>query len=109
MNASTNLFADVPDQLHDELVTVLFTATNIRVERIVSTGQCSPNGYWYDQPRSEWVMVLKGHAKLRCEDADLPFELRPGDFVNIAAHRRHRVDWTTPDEPTVWLAIHYDV
>lgn len=108
MSVSANLFADVPDQLHDELVSVLLNAANVRIERIVSIGQCSPKDFWYDQPRPEWVLVAKGHAKLRYEDADVTVELKPGDFVNIPAHRRHRVDWTTPDEPTVWLAIHYD-
>jgi cupin 2 domain-containing protein len=34
--------------------------------------------------------------------------LRTGDFVDIAAHRRHRVEWMHPTEPTVWLAVHYD-
>lgn len=108
MNAQANLFADVPVHLHDELVSVILAAENIRIERIVSTGHCSPDGYWYDQPQAEWVLVLQGHAKLRFEDGDTVVELHPGDHLSIPAHRRHRVDWTTADEPTVWLAIHYD-
>lgn len=108
MPPPANLLVDIPEQLSDELVSILLTAANIRVERIISTSHCSPDGFWYDQPQSEWVAVLKGHAKLRFKDSDSVVELRPGDFLNISAHRRHRVDWTTPDEPTVWLAIHYD-
>lgn len=108
MPPPANLFADIPEQLTDELVSILLTAANIRVERIISNGHCSPNGFWYDQPQAEWVAVLKGRAKLRFEDNDSVVELHPGDFLNIPAHRRHRVDWTPPDEPTVWLAIHCD-
>ncbi len=108
MSAPGNLLANVPGHLPDELVTVLLRAGNIRIERIISTGHSSPSGFWYDMPEAEWVLVLKGHAKLRLEIDDEVVELFPGDFLNIPAHRRHRLEWTTPDEPTVWLAIHYD-
>jgi cupin 2 domain-containing protein len=73
----------------------------------VSTGQASPPGFWYDQPHSEWVAVLRGEARLAFEDSAEPVVLKTGDFVDIAAHRRHRVEWTDPDVPTIWLAIHY--
>ena len=66
----------------------------------------SPQGFWYDQEQHEWVVVLSGAAQLRFEDGET-IDMKPGDHVNIPAHRRHRVEWTTPDEPTVWLAIHY--
>lgn len=108
MNTDTNLFADLPEHVANELTAVLLTTSNIRIERIVSTGHCSPDGFWYDQPQAEWVLVLKGHAKLRFEEGDVNVDLKPGDFVNIPAHCRHRVEWTTTSEPTVWIAIHYD-
>lgn len=108
MSAPNNLFADVPQHNQRELVSIILTAANIRIERIVSTGHCSPDGFWYDQPQSEWVTVLTGHATIRFEDDPSVIDLHPGDYVNIPAHRRHRVDWTAPSEPTVWLAIHYD-
>ena len=104
---STNLFADLPQHLPEEMVTTLLEAANVRIERIVSNGHSSAPGFWYDQDRHEWVMVLKGGARLRFEGEEQPVEMRPGDFVNIPAHRRHRVEWTTPDEPTIWLAVHY--
>jgi len=75
------------------------------VERIVSHGHCSPDGFWYDQGQYECVLVIQGAARIEFEDRVL--ELRPGDFINIPAHHRHRVAWTTPDEPTIWLAVHY--
>jgi cupin 2 domain-containing protein len=100
-----NVFENIPPNLPDELFATLLDADGVRVERIVSHGHASPDGFWYDQDRHEWVMVLKGAARLRFEDEAI--ELRPGDCVNIPAHRKHRVEWTTPDEPTVWLAVHY--
>ena len=102
-----NLFADLPAELDDELVTVLAQNKSVRIERIVSTGHCSPAGFWYDQDEHEWVVVLKGEARLQFEDEDTPVTVKPGDCIHIATHRRHRVDWTTPNEPTVWLAVFY--
>ncbi len=102
-----NLFADVPPHLPNELVAVLAESQQIRIERIVSTGHVSPDDSWYDQDENEWVVVLSGEARLRLEHDDEPIELRPGDHVNIPAHQRHRVEWTTPNEPTVWLAVFY--
>ena len=75
----------------------------MRLERIVSHGHSSPEGFWYDQPEDEWVMLLQGAARLEFEDSLM--EMRPGDCLNIPAHRRHRVAWTTPEGPTVWLAL----
>ena len=103
----TNLFADLPTHLDDELVTVLAENKSIRIERIVSTGHCSPDDFWYDQDEHESVVLLKGKAQLQFEDEDTPVSLVPGDCINIAAHRRHRVQSTSQDEPTVWLAIFY--
>jgi cupin 2 domain-containing protein len=101
-----NLFDDLPQQSPEELVQTLICAAGVRIERIVSHGQDSPNGFWYDQSQHEWVVVLKGAARLRFEDGVI--ELKAGDFVNILAHKKHRVDWTTPDEPTIWLAVFYE-
>jgi cupin 2 domain-containing protein len=102
---SSNLFADLPRQLPDELFTTLLEAADVRIERIVSHGHASPEGFWYDQDQHEWVVVLTGAARLRFEDETV--EMRAGDFVDIPAHKKHRVEWTTPDEPTIWLAVFY--
>jgi len=103
---TANLFADLPAHLPDELFATLLDAADVRIERIVSHGHASPEGFWYDQDQHEWVVVLKGAARLRFEDGTV--EMKPGDFVNIPAHRKHRVEWTTPGEPTIWLAVHYE-
>ena len=102
-----NLFADLPTAFPEELIEVLVENQHVRIERIVSAAHTSPEGYWYDQDEAEWVVVLKGEAKLLFEDDDVPILMRPGDHVLIAAHRKHRVQWTTPDEATVWLAVFY--
>ena len=102
----TNLFTYLPTRLPAELTNTLLDTADVRIERIVSHGHASPADFWYDQPQAEWVIVLKGAARLQFEDGTV--EMKPGDFVNIPAHRKHRVEWTTPDEPTVWLAVHYE-
>jgi cupin 2 domain-containing protein len=101
-----NLFSSIPAGVPDELVETLLENKSVRIERIVSQGHSSPEGFWYDQDESEFVVLLKGAARLRFEDGEI--ELSAGDSVNIPAHRRHRVEWTTPDEPTIWLAVFYD-
>ncbi len=105
MTNPTNLFKDLRPDLPNELFSTLLDAANVRIERIVSHGHASPEGFWYDQDHHEWVVVVKGAARLRFEDA--PIELKPGDFIDIPAHKKHRVEWTTPGEPTIWLAVHY--
>ena len=102
-----NLFADIPATIPEEIFQTLLTGSNLRVERIVSYGHSSQDGFWYDQDMSEWVLLLKGAARVRFENADELVEMLPGSFVNIPAHQRHRVEWTDPNEPSVWLAIHY--
>jgi cupin 2 domain-containing protein len=101
------LFTNLPDRLPNELVTALLETAGVRIERIISHGHASPEDFWYDQDQHEWVLVLRGAARLRMKDEEPPIEMKPGDFVNIPAHTKHRVEWTTPDEPTLWLAVHY--
>jgi cupin 2 domain-containing protein len=103
----TNLFAPIPAQITEEIFQVLLSTAHFRLERIVSAGQATPPGEWYDQDTHEWVALLTGSAGLRFEDEPEPRVLSPGDYLLIPAHRRHRVEWTDPARPTVWLALHY--
>jgi len=98
-----NLFADVAPR-DEESVESLIRASGARIERILSRGHASPEGFWYDQEEDEWVVLLRGRARLQIEGR-APLELAPGDWVWLPAHRRHRVDWTDPDVDTVWLAV----
>lgn len=102
-----NLFAHLPTTADAEEFRELLARPGLRIERIVSTGQASPPDFWYDQPQGEWVAVLQGAALLRFADEPEPRRLTPGDWVDIAPHRRHRVEWTDTHGPTVWLAVHY--
>lgn len=102
-----NLFDSLPAALPDEVFETLHKSGDIHIERIVSLGHSSPEGFWYDQEQDEWVVVLRGVARLRFEEQDEAVDMKPGDFVLIPAGARHRVEWTTPDEPTIWLAVHH--
>jgi cupin 2 domain-containing protein len=102
-----NLLSPLPDATAGEAVEPLLTRPGFRLERIVSLGQASPPGFWYDQAESEWVLLLAGAARLRFADEAEPRLLGPGDWLDIAPHRRHRVDWTDPATPTLWLAVFY--
>ncbi len=102
-----SLFDSPPSGGESEELTTLVTAGASRLVRIVSTGQATPEGEWYDQDDNEWVVVLRGRAGLRIAGEDDVRVLSAGDYLDIPAHVRHRVEWTDADEPTVWLALHY--
>jgi cupin 2 domain-containing protein len=100
-----NLYQALPSELPQELTEVLAGRPGLRIERIVSRGQASPPGFWYDQEEWEWVLVLAGRARLRFEETDEVAELGAGDYLEIPPRCRHRVDWTDPSRNTIWLAI----
>lgn len=102
-----NLFTNVPRGAPDEHIAVLLSAAGVRIERIVSHGHASAPDFWYEQDQPEWVILLAGAARLMFDGEEAPRTLTEGDYVHIPARRRHRVDWTDPDQPTVWLAVHY--
>lgn len=101
-----NIHDDIPAELPQEVFTDLLTAGAVRIERILSRGQTSPEAGWYDQDEHEWVLVLQGAGELSFDNGDI-IRLGPGDYLNIPAHRRHRVSWTDPDQTTIWLAVFY--
>ena len=101
-----NLFHSLPDRLDQEALETILSCGSLKIERIISKGHRSPESGWYDQDQNEWVVVLKGSGRLQFENGD-EIQLNPGDYINIDAHRKHRVIWTTPDTETIWLAVHY--
>lgn len=103
-----NLFAEIPDNLPDELIQTLVSANNLRIERIVSQGHRSPNDFWYDQADDEWVLLLQGEARIGFADAE-SVTLKSGDYLLIKAHCLHRVEWTTDETETIWLAVHFKI
>jgi cupin 2 domain-containing protein len=101
-----NLLTSLPDHIDHEQVEEVLSQPNVKIERILSKGQTSPETGWYDQDKNEWVVVLQGAGDITFEDGD-KVRLQPGDHLNIPAHRRHKVSWTDPDSVTVWLAVFY--
>ncbi|GAA0796362.1 cupin domain-containing protein [Marinobacterium sediminicola] len=102
----TNLHDDIPAELPQEVFTDLLNAGTVRIERILSHGQTSPDSGWYDQDEHEWVLVLQGGGELTFDNGD-SIRLGPGDYLNIPAHTRHRVSWTDSELTTIWLAVFY--
>ncbi len=104
--ADGNLFEHLPDSLSRECFDEVLRNRSVRIERILSQGQASPESGWYDQDEHEWVVLLQGGARLAFEDQP-DVELVAGDYLMIPAHTRHRVSWTDPQIITIWLAVFY--
>jgi cupin 2 domain-containing protein len=103
-----NLLTSEPSARDAEVTQTLVAGKGVRLERIVSHGQASPDGFWYDQAEGEWVTVLTGRARIRIADQADAIALVRGDTLLLPARCRHRVEWTDPDQPTVWLALFVD-
>lgn len=103
----SNLFDDIPAAFRAEFTQRLAGKPGIRIERIVSRGHKSPEGFWYDQGETEWVLLVSGGACIQFEENNEIVQMKAGDYVVIPARSRHRIEWTSPDEDTVWLAIFY--
>ena len=107
MNQLNNILKNIPKNLPEELVNILAEGKNFRFERIVSKGHTSPKDFRCDQVENEFVLLLKGEAEILFEDDVKPVRLFEGDYINISAHKKHRVEWTDPKIETVWLALFY--
>ena len=101
-----NIFSAIPDAFDKETFELLAAGGDTRIERIISRGQSSPGSGWYDQSRSEWVIVLRGSALVEYQSGE-EFRLEEGSYLDIPAGTAHRVAWTDPDRETIWLAVHY--
>jgi cupin 2 domain-containing protein len=102
----SNLYDPLPPAGSEEHFSEILSRPGVKIERIVSTGQASGPGFWYDQAHTEWVLLLQGAAGIEFEGEAAPRILRPGDHIEIAPHQRHRIAWTQAAPPTVWLAVH---
>ncbi|MFN3234421.1 MAG: cupin domain-containing protein [Gammaproteobacteria bacterium] len=102
-----NLFDNLPNKLlQDEVFETLHEGNGIKVERIITAGQTTPEDEWYNQENDEWVLLLQGRATLVFENAK-EVNLKAGDYQFIEAHKKHRVSWVSPDEVCIWLALHF--
>jgi len=103
----SNILAGIPQELPNELFSSLFQNKQVKIERIVSKGQCDAKEQWYDQESDEWVILLQGAATLEFFEPAEKKSLLAGDYLLIPAHVKHRVDWTHPEQESIWLAIHF--
>ena len=106
MISVNNLFDAISPELPGEAFEEILRAESFRIERIISRGQASPEGFWYDQETEEWVLLVSGNATLGFDDGR-KVDLKPGDHLFIPRHVRHRVERTDPGQETVWLAVHW--
>ncbi|MBV1919136.1 MAG: cupin domain-containing protein [Pseudomonadales bacterium] len=104
---TNNLFSPLPQDLSSEVFETLAQGSNVRIERIVSMGHSTADNQWYDQDDHEWVILVQGGATIQFADSPTLTHLSPGDYINIPAHTKHRVESTDDNNITVWLAVHY--
>jgi cupin 2 domain-containing protein len=101
------LLEDIPVELPEEIFNTICLSDYVKIERIVSRGHASPEGFWYDQERSEFILIVQGSAGLKIENEREIVVVKTGDYLNIGSHVKHRVEWTDPTCDTIWLAVHY--
>lgn len=102
-----NIYTKIPAIKDKEIFQILLKDKKIKIERIVSQGHVTEKGGWLKEARDEWVMALKGAGRLRFLKGNRSIKLRAGDYVLIPANTAHRVEWTSPLEKTIWLAVYY--
>ena len=105
--AIQNILSELPDASRGEVVLTLLESAGVRLERVVSAGQCTPKGQWLEQDKEEWVLVLAGRGHLSFQGKEDFIALGAGDSVRIPAGTKHRVEWTDTKQKTVWLALHF--
>lgn len=101
-----NIFNNIPDKISEELFSTLLVKGSIKIERIISQGQCSPLKDWYDQVQDEWILLIEGQAEIQFDNDSPVIILKAGDYLLIPAHSKHRLHWTHPEIKSIWLAIH---
>jgi len=101
-----NILNGIPQEVPDEIFERIISSENIRIERIISKGQSSRENFWYDQDENEWLILIRGKARLKFINEEA-IELNKGDYLNIPAHQKHRVEWTDPENVTIWLTVFY--
>lgn len=101
-----NIFSNIPDKISNEIIETILNSEYLRVERIISKGQSSPTNFWYNQSENEWVIVLEGKSMIKFDDESI-VTLHKGDYLFIPAFKKHRVEWTDPNQITIWLTIFF--
>ena len=103
---TSNIFSNIPNKVPEEIFEILASGSNVKIERIISDGHKSDKDFWYNQEQNEFVIVLQGYAEIEFEN-DETIPLTKGNYLNIPAHKKHRVNYTSLNEKTIWLAVYY--
>ena len=108
MNSAEGKFFELPEVLPEEfeLFDSIISNENITIERIISTGQRTPDGQWLQQDKDEWVLLLQGESELSFENGRKK-SLMSGDYVLIPKNQRHRVERTSKEPLCIWLAVYF--
>ncbi len=101
-----NILKNIPKSLPNELFEKILQSKNCKIERIISKGHVTPKEKWYDQNENEWIILIKGSAELLLEN-NKTIKMQEGDYINIPAHTKHRLEKTDPKKETIWLAVFY--
>jgi cupin 2 domain-containing protein len=102
-----NIFLGIRNRSAEEIFETIIKTNQFKIERIISDGQSTDKGKWYDQDEDEWVILLRGSAGLLFESNNEEIIIKSGDYINIPAHQKHRIEWTDANEKTIWLAVLY--
>ena len=100
-----NFFDNIPNKIPHEIFEEIFKNDNIKIERIISKGHISPDGFWYEQETNEWVFLLEGEAELEFQDKKK--RLHKGDCLLIPKNQKHRVSYTSEKPECLWLTLHF--
>ncbi len=103
---TNNIYSKIPNSKRKEIFQALSQNKSVKIERIISCGQATKKDKWLKTRHAEWVILLKGAARLRFRKNNRLFNLKPGDYILISANSPHRVEWTHPRVKTIWLAVH---
>lgn len=108
LNPSGGNFFEIPQDLpkNFELFQSIISKENLSIERIISTGQKTPDNQWLEQDKNEWVLLLQGESAISFEDGK-KISLKSGDYLHISKNTKHRVESTSSDPFCIWLAVHY--
>ena len=97
-----NIFDGITAVGEEEQFDLLMKGTHYRIDRIVSSGHSSPQGFWYDQEDDEWILLVQGKATLEVEGKFI--EMKAGDYMFLPKNCKHRIEKTSV-EPICFFSI----
>jgi cupin 2 domain-containing protein len=101
-----NIFTiDKEIDFNKEVLIDLYKNKNCFVEKIISTGQVTPENQWLEEDSDEWVILLQGESEISFFNGDI-FKMGRGDYLLIPSNTKHRVESTSVNPPCIWVALH---